>query len=162
VTALFSLSRVRVDGIHARDGAVYGHAEPLPEVPVAELLSPERAAEHRARIAADQVLRWPFAVTPIAGLTPFTPSAAIDAEADELITGTTTFQIVDRDGNAASVTTSLGAQFYVMGDTGIHINNRFIKDGEFDITLARPIGRCGALGDYVEVKEVFQMVRPGS
>ena len=28
------VSRVRVDGIHARDGAVYGHAEPLPDVPV--------------------------------------------------------------------------------------------------------------------------------
>jgi flavin reductase (DIM6/NTAB) family NADH-FMN oxidoreductase RutF len=50
-----------------------------------------------------------------------------------------------------------------MGEViGIHINNRFIKDGVFDITLARPIGRCGALGDYVEVREVFQMVRPGS
>jgi len=30
------ISRVRVDGIHARDGAVYGRAEPLPDVPVAD------------------------------------------------------------------------------------------------------------------------------
>ncbi|MFW6364283.1 MAG: gamma-glutamyltransferase, partial [Spirochaeta sp.] len=31
---------------------------------------------------------------------------------------------VDDEGNAVSTTTSLGAQFYVVGDTGIHINNR--------------------------------------
>ena len=37
---------------------------------------------------------------------------------------TTTFQTADRFGNAASVTTSLGAQFLVIGDTGIHINER--------------------------------------
>ena len=37
---------------------------------------------------------------------------------------TTTFHVVDRDGNAAAVTTSLGAQFLVVGTTGIHINNR--------------------------------------
>ena len=30
------ISRVRVDGIHARDGAVYGHAEPMPDVPVTD------------------------------------------------------------------------------------------------------------------------------
>lgn len=37
---------------------------------------------------------------------------------------TTTFHVVDADGNAAAVTTSLGAQFLVVGETGIHINNR--------------------------------------
>ena len=30
------ISRVRVDGIHARDGAVYGHAVALPDVPVSD------------------------------------------------------------------------------------------------------------------------------
>ena len=45
---------------------------------------------------------------------------------------------------------------------GIHINQRFIKDGLFDITAARPIGRCGYRGDYVEVNEVFEMIRPSS
>jgi flavin reductase (DIM6/NTAB) family NADH-FMN oxidoreductase RutF len=43
---------------------------------------------------------------------------------------------------------------------GIHINERFIKDGIFDITAARPIARCGYRGDYIEVKEVFEMFRP--
>lgn len=37
---------------------------------------------------------------------------------------TTTYSIVDKDGNGAAVTTSLGAQFLVVGDTGILINNR--------------------------------------
>src|SRR5699024_2068609 len=37
---------------------------------------------------------------------------------------TTTFHMVDQFGNAAAVTTSLGFQFLVAGDTGIHINER--------------------------------------
>jgi gamma-glutamyltranspeptidase/glutathione hydrolase len=39
-------------------------------------------------------------------------------------TDTTVFHVVDRDGNAAAVTTSLGGQFLAVGDTGIHINER--------------------------------------
>jgi gamma-glutamyltranspeptidase len=37
---------------------------------------------------------------------------------------TTTFHILDQYGNGAAVTTSLGGQFLVVGDTGIHINER--------------------------------------
>ncbi len=37
---------------------------------------------------------------------------------------TTTFHIIDPEGNAAAVTTSIGAQFLVIPDTGIHINSR--------------------------------------
>jgi len=43
---------------------------------------------------------------------------------------------------------------------GIHINERFIKDGLFDITAARSLARCGYKGDYIEVTEVFEMFRP--
>jgi flavin reductase (DIM6/NTAB) family NADH-FMN oxidoreductase RutF len=43
---------------------------------------------------------------------------------------------------------------------GIHINERFIKDGLFDITAARALARCGYKGDYIEVTEVFEMIRP--
>lgn len=43
---------------------------------------------------------------------------------------------------------------------GIHINERFIKDGLFDITAARSLARCGYRGDYIEVTEVFEMFRP--
>jgi gamma-glutamyltranspeptidase / glutathione hydrolase len=103
-------------------------------VPVAELLSAERAALHRARIRSAPPLAWPFAVEPLAAGPAFLPSAVPGVEPDPNLTGTTTFQIVDAQGNAASVTTSLGAQFYVIGDTGIHINNRMrfvaIADGD--------------------------------
>jgi gamma-glutamyltranspeptidase/glutathione hydrolase len=43
---------------------------------------------------------------------------------DRVAHHTTTFHVVDRQGNGAAVTTSLGAQFLVVGDTGIHINER--------------------------------------
>lgn len=79
------------------------------DIPIEELLSEEYAAEQRARIDLDQAMEWPID----SGL------AALPDQAH-----TTTFQIVDREGNAASVTTSLGAQFLVIGDTGIHMNNR--------------------------------------
>ncbi len=78
------------------------------DVPVDELLSDEHAARQRDRINMNQALRWPIA----GGLEDRNP------------THTTTFHVVDRFGNGAAVTTSLGAQFLLIGDTGIHINNR--------------------------------------
>ena len=109
-------------------------------VPVAELLSEERAALHRERIDPNRALRWPFEVAPISGVDAFVGFEPLGVEPDEAITGTTTFQIVDRYGNAASVTTSLGAQFYVIGDTGIHINNRmrFVAIAEGDPNQMAP------------------------
>ena len=99
------------------------------DVPVEALLSDEHAARQRNRIAEDRALSWPTA----SGLS----SPAMNLQGRErsevgveavpgldVATGTTTFHIVDRWGNAAAVTTSLGAQFLVIGDTGIHINNR--------------------------------------
>jgi gamma-glutamyltranspeptidase / glutathione hydrolase len=79
------------------------------EIPVEELLSDDYAARQRERIDMDRAMEWPIDD----GL------ARLNAPAH-----TTTFQIIDRDGNAASVTTSLGAQFLVIPGTGIHINNR--------------------------------------
>jgi gamma-glutamyltranspeptidase / glutathione hydrolase len=101
-------------------------------VDVQALLSSERAAELRARIALDRVLVWDpvagglVATEPAAAAMPATATAAASGVAveDDQITGTTTFHVLDHDGNAAAVTTSLGAQFYVVGSTGIHINNR--------------------------------------
>jgi gamma-glutamyltranspeptidase / glutathione hydrolase len=78
------------------------------DVPVEELLSEEYAARQRGRINFNRALAWPIA----GGLADPSPSH------------TTTFHVVDRFGNAAAVTTSLGAQFRVIGETGIHINNR--------------------------------------
>ena len=79
------------------------------DIPLEALLSDEYAAQQRERIDMDSALTWPIE-SGIAG--------------GEVPAHTTTFQIVDRDGNAATVTTSLGAHFLIIGDTGIHINNR--------------------------------------
>jgi gamma-glutamyltranspeptidase/glutathione hydrolase len=83
------------------------------EIPIEELLSDEHAADQLARIDMTRAMAWPQD----APLTQMEPAH------------TTTFQVVDRFGNGVSVTTSLGAQFYVVGGTGIHINerNRFLS-----------------------------------
>lgn len=78
-------------------------------IPIGELLDDEYARRQRERIDMDTAAEWPIE----SGL-----SLATDAD------HTTTFHIVDSEGNAAAVTTSLGAQFRVIGETGIHINNR--------------------------------------
>jgi gamma-glutamyltranspeptidase / glutathione hydrolase len=79
------------------------------DIPLGELLSEGYAERQAERIDMEEAMRWPIS--------------------DGLSDGpgqndTTTFHIVDRYGNAAAVTTSLGSQFLVIGDTGIHINNR--------------------------------------
>ncbi|MBX3000084.1 MAG: gamma-glutamyltransferase [Caldilineaceae bacterium] len=77
-------------------------------VPVSGLLSDAHADSQRRRIDINMAQAWPIQ----------------DGLDRRLVHHTTTFHIVDRDGNAAAVTTSLGAQFLVIGDTGIHINER--------------------------------------
>ncbi|MFP9192712.1 gamma-glutamyltransferase family protein [Natronosalvus vescus] len=89
------------------------------DVPVAQLLDDDYRRSQADRIDMERAMEWPID----SGL-----SDASD-ELDELderseFDHTTTFHVVDADGNAAAVTTSLGAQFLVIGDTGIHINNR--------------------------------------
>jgi flavin reductase (DIM6/NTAB) family NADH-FMN oxidoreductase RutF len=42
---------------------------------------------------------------------------------------------------------------------GVHIDDRYIKDGLVDTAALEPIGRLGYL-DYVKVSEVFSMDRP--
>jgi len=68
------------------------------------------------------------------------PTSPLPNLPDDFVTGTTTFHVLDRDGNAAAVTTSLGAQFYAIGNTGIHINNRmrFVALREGDPNLLTP------------------------
>ncbi len=79
------------------------------DVPVRELLSDEYADRQRERICMETAMRWPIE----------------DGLKDHpSLHNTTTFHVVDRHGNAAAVTTSIGAQFLVIGDTGIHINDR--------------------------------------
>ncbi len=78
-------------------------------IPIDMLLSDRYADNQRARIQPESVMVWPI-------------DGGLDYEPD--LNNTTTFHIVDRHGNAAAVTTSLGAEFCVVGTTGIHINNR--------------------------------------
>ncbi len=63
-------------------------------------------------------------------------------------------QLQDHKGQAVQSWVTIGEV------VGIHINERFIKDGLFDITAARSLARCGYRGDYIEVTEVFEMFRP--
>ena len=77
-------------------------------VPVADLLSDAHASLQRQRIDPDSALEWPIA----SRLEYYLPAH------------TTTFHVVDRFGNAAAVTTSLGGRFLAVGETGIHINER--------------------------------------
>ncbi|WP_440772511.1 gamma-glutamyltransferase family protein [Natronorubrum sp. DTA28] len=85
------------------------------DIPVEELLDDEYAEAQTDRIDMDSAMEWPFD----SGLEDEESVSSV-GDADH----TTTFHVVDGDGNAAAVTTSLGAQFLVVGDTGIHLNNR--------------------------------------
>ncbi len=76
------------------------------DVPVGELLSAEHARRQRARIRPDRVTRWPA------------PGGLSSSN------NTTTFSVLDRWGNAAAVTTSIGSQFLIAGTTGINVNQR--------------------------------------
>lgn len=43
---------------------------------------------------------------------------------------------------------------------GVHIDKSCLKDGLFDMTVAGSIARCGYMGDYTQVTELFEMLRP--
>ncbi len=78
------------------------------EIDLDHLLSDEHAAEQLSRIDMSSAMDWPE-TAPLTQMSPV---------------NTTTFQVTDRYGSAATITTSLGLNFRVMGDTGIHINER--------------------------------------
>ncbi len=49
----------------------------------------------------------------------------------------------------------------VIGEiVGVHIGAAFIVENQFSTVAAQTIARCGYRGDYAEVTEVFEMVRP--
>jgi flavin reductase (DIM6/NTAB) family NADH-FMN oxidoreductase RutF len=65
-------------------------------------------------------------------------------------------ELTDVDGNPAD-------QFLVVGQVvGVHLDDRFVADGIVDTAALRPIARCGYLGEYAVVDELFEMFRPGS
>jgi flavin reductase (DIM6/NTAB) family NADH-FMN oxidoreductase RutF len=52
-------------------------------------------------------------------------------------------------------------QYLVIGQVvGIHLDERYVVDGQVDTAAIRPIARCGYLGDYAVVDSLFQMRRP--
>jgi flavin reductase (DIM6/NTAB) family NADH-FMN oxidoreductase RutF len=55
-------------------------------------------------------------------------------------------------------------QFLVVGQVvGVHVDESCLTpDGRVDTAGLRPIARCGYLGDYAVVDELFEMLRPGS
>jgi flavin reductase (DIM6/NTAB) family NADH-FMN oxidoreductase RutF len=51
-------------------------------------------------------------------------------------------------------------RYLVLGEVvGVHIEDRFIKDGRFDTAAAKPIARCG-YQDYAVVERLFSLARP--
>jgi flavin reductase (DIM6/NTAB) family NADH-FMN oxidoreductase RutF len=65
-------------------------------------------------------------------------------------------ELPDVDGNPAN-------QFLVVGQViGVHLDERFVTGGIVDTAAIRPIARCGYLGDYTVVDELFEMLRPGT
>jgi flavin reductase (DIM6/NTAB) family NADH-FMN oxidoreductase RutF len=65
-----------------------------------------------------------------------------------------TAELTDVDGAPAD-------QYLVVGQVvGVHIDEAAITDGRVDTAALRPIARCGYLGDYAVVGELFEMLRP--
>jgi flavin reductase (DIM6/NTAB) family NADH-FMN oxidoreductase RutF len=53
-------------------------------------------------------------------------------------------------------------QHLVVGQVvGVHVDERFVTpEGRVDTAAIEPIARCGYLGDYAVVRELFEMLRP--
>jgi flavin reductase (DIM6/NTAB) family NADH-FMN oxidoreductase RutF len=65
-----------------------------------------------------------------------------------------TVELTDVDGASAD-------QYLVVGQVvGVHLDEEAIRDGRVDTAALRPIARCGYLGDYAVVDELFEMLRP--
>jgi flavin reductase (DIM6/NTAB) family NADH-FMN oxidoreductase RutF len=65
-------------------------------------------------------------------------------------------ELPDVNGDAAN-------QFLVVGQViGVHLDERFVTDGIVDTAAIRPIARCGYLGEYAVVDDLFEMLRPGT
>lgn len=62
-------------------------------------------------------------------------------------------QLKTYDGKALETYMAIGQV------VGVHIDERCIREGRFDMTLARTIARCG-YADYAVVDEVFSIIRP--
>jgi flavin reductase (DIM6/NTAB) family NADH-FMN oxidoreductase RutF len=67
---------------------------------------------------------------------------------------TQTLNLTDVDGNETD-------RHLVVGQVvGVHLDERFIKDGIVDVASMRPVARCGYTADYTVLDRLFQMERP--
>jgi flavin reductase (DIM6/NTAB) family NADH-FMN oxidoreductase RutF len=67
---------------------------------------------------------------------------------------TQTLSLRDVDGNRTD-------RHLIVGQVvGVHLDERCVRDGLVDLTLLRPIARCGYTADYTVVERLFQMQRP--
>jgi flavin reductase (DIM6/NTAB) family NADH-FMN oxidoreductase RutF len=67
---------------------------------------------------------------------------------------TTAVELRDLDGRKVD-------QHLVIGQVvGIHIDERYVVDGQVDTAAIRPIARCGYVGEYAVVDRLFHMDRP--
>ena len=68
---------------------------------------------------------------------------------------TQTLNLTDVDGNETD-------RHLVVGQVvGVHLDERFIRDGIVDVASMRPVARCGYTADYTVLDRLFQMERPG-
>ncbi len=54
-------------------------------------------------------------------------------------------------------------QYLALGQViGVHIDAQYLRNGFFDTAAAQPIMRAGYRGDYAEIGNMFEMLRPGN
>jgi flavin reductase (DIM6/NTAB) family NADH-FMN oxidoreductase RutF len=63
-------------------------------------------------------------------------------------------RLKDVDGNATANILTLGQV------VGVHLDEKFIRDGRFDLAAAQVITRCGYAADYALIDHFFEMARP--
>ena len=96
---------------------------------------------------------------PHAGLTPVAsrlikPPRVGECPASFECKVTEIIDLKDKDGRLTNAHLVLGEV------VGVHIDEAFIENGIVDITALMPLARCG-YADYVAVREVFSLKRPG-
>lgn len=119
-----SLTHLLIEAIKIAKADVYRYAgDPrFVDVPVATLLSKDFAATRRKLIDRMQAIAFPEGATLARSKQPDRQAADEDARGGD----TTSLSVVDKEGNAIAVTTTIGGGFgtsVVMGDTGLLCNN---------------------------------------
>ena len=80
------------------------------------------------------------------------PRVAASPASMECVTLSCT-ELLDRNNQPTNIHMVIGQV------VGIHINDKYIKDGRFDTAAANPLARCG-YRDYASVDDVFELMRP--